>query len=563
MPTPYPNSVVNPQPGESVTDPAVVGRPLNQLTQRTTSINQRVESQLIGSTLFDWEAPVQGDTVPGMAVYLDNNGVWRPAVAEITIVSGEVQIDLTALAAGIVQYKHTNTTANIALFGKLRISEADLQSVTISGAAETGVLFSSSDPLDSGKLTKTRPPVAVPITFVSGPDGDNNYTMLVAPGWHDFLYDHVHFHHRLDNNQNTAWETAAAYESRTGLTAPAGSQFRYDHENDADLNSIWPPVPIGAVHYDLDGIAADLENETQIRIDTEGVWWMDSGSNPDSVRHDLYFTTMTFATDDAVVTGVQALDDSVQVFNLKTGLQTSTGVTQSGPVGLKARFESDRVEDQAGSQALVNVDSSTNAFNYGPIVTGLKSGSPSLLTISGGLVHPNDSDAKYGNVLTLTAADPDANRSGNIDFTVLNNVPVLTVEGLYGYALQDSPLGSIGGRINVPDVGLGGTFDLTLTFTVAPLVDGTMPDLPISYKVLPQTGTPTAMSSLGSSSITLALSSLGALNAKEFVTIEAPAINGLSEGDTVSFSLSRNAVGGFNGDIFVLSQSWTTTASGT
>lgn len=446
-PTPYPPNITYIQDGEPVNQ-GVTNRPVKELEARTDSLREQISNANLGSTLIDWNVGLQADVKPGMAVYRDSDDVYRPAIATADDSGPTLVAAAESHVVGVVQHKYTNTTGNVILFGKAKISSTALSSVLESGSSATGQLYLSENA--EGYLTDTAPEVGAPVVTSYGPDADGYHTLMVMPAWRTFF-----------ENQN----------------------------------SVTP------------------------------------------------------------VTRLRRLNESVRLVNLNTGLDVPVGEDIFGPVGISARFEASSEEDTPGAQALKEVGDN-GEFKYGPIVEGLKSQNTTNLTISGGTPLPYDEDYVSGR-LSLNVITSEDVRGGPIEFVKLNSVPLVEVDGIAIYEFRSSPLGSIVGKLHVPQFGVSGLFDLTLSFVIMTRASGTMPNMPITYKKLSRSSSAQTIPSTATSLGNLPLASVGSVSAGRYVTVDAPTIEDVSPGDLIVFTLSRNSVGGFPGAIGLIDHRWT------
>lgn len=558
MVTPYPASVTLITNGEAV-EQGVINRPLGQLTQRTAHLSQRMEQAELGSILVDWQASIDPSAVEGMALYLDNDLVYRPALAATTLSPDGTTLTLanTGRPVGMLQYRHSPTRGDVVLRGRLAVTAARLASLCLNGVVATGQLFLSATPGQSGLLTPQSPPLGVPVAFCAGPDANGDYLLIVAPQARDPFNAHIHYHARLSaevapDPGDPGWEVA-------GVGAPASATHRYVMESDPLLSLMWPPIPLAAVHYDIDGVAADLVANDRVLINEEGIWWTDISDGPAGLRHDFYFLRMTFRNNDNAVTALTALDDSITLTNRVTGVDAVTGSALTGPVGLRATFAATTTHNAEGIEALKSV--AGQEFQFGPVLAGVRSDNTDLLTVTG-TAHPTQSGYKHG-LVTLSPAAAAENRGGQVEFVALDNAALTAWQGIYFYELKHDRVGSFRGRIMVPTVGLSGDYSLTLELMVLARAAGTPPDLTFSTRVVIATAGPEALPTTDIELTDIPLSAVGALTLNQYVTVTAPAITPVAPGDLVYFTVSREVAGGLSGSLGVLSVRWTLTVPAT
>lgn len=567
MSTPFPNTINTLLDGEPVTA-STPNRPLNQLAQRTVSLKEKIENALIGSAVLGYEVSLSGDTTPGMAVYRSNDGTFYPGLAATELASdGATLVPAdSSYIWGVVQYKHTNTQGNVIFNGSMSVREEDLQAVTIDGTAHTGPLYLSATPGKEGYITDQKPPYGIAVGVVIGPtgadtDGEPLYTFFVNPGWKNPLDGHIHYFVRMAidisktyaqhiTDGTSGWvEDTDAQWATLGITPPSGAVYGYTISTDSSLEPIWPPIPIGSVHYDLDGTSQDLVNNDVILINHDGIWWMDSGNDPDDYTyHDFYFTRMTFKTGQSTVTSLTPSDSSITI-------QDSNGQDATvGDLFIKANpIVVGDTGDVLSGVAFKTL--SDNQLTSGPVVEGIKSSNTDFVTVTGGSALASPNSSYRSGLLTLTVMDPTGQRSGPIEFIELDQVQLEESNGVHYLEFNPGLAAYVRGRVHIPEVGLPSELELSLKFNVWAFSDGTLPDLPITYYKLSPTTTPTSISPSFTSLGDLELSSAGAVTAGQVWSATSPVI-AVAPGDVVFFTLSRSSGDAYSGKIGLISQLW-------
>lgn len=570
MTTPYPNQINLLSDGQPVSAGTFNG-PLSGIIQRTVALNEQITNAMIGSAVVLPSVAMEGDNVkPGMAVYSDSTGVYKPGLASIGYASDGYTIVPAPCAYvwGIVQSKNTTTSGTVITSGSVRFTEAQLRSILLIGALDpipTGLLFLSATPDKQGYLTPIKPPIGVTVGVLRGPDGvdasgNSLYTLIVNIGWKDFMEGHIHYHVKLQNyyassnassNPNDFWESAAAYTSRTGKAALAGALYRYRHDLDTNLNTLWPPIPIGSVAYELDGITEDLIAGDYVVVNNDGIWWTNSHYGPHLFRHDFYFTKMTFQTGKSVVTSITAGDNSVAITDLD-GKSASTG-------DLKLNFNvalstNDVTPNGKALKSLNNL-----VFGTGPVIDGIR--------VSGGSVYVTGSNNFTYNTKTyqsglidISIADP-SSREGTVNFVDISNLVVESVNGIDVLTFKRATTAVLKCKFTIPSTGVGSSLSAKIQFIVWPRATGTMTDLAATYLRIPKPSLSPSVSTLSTSyaavSGGLALSGIGAVsNTSTYALFEMTLPGTYAAGDTVYFTVSRPSSDSYAADISILDMRW-------
>ena len=134
-------------------------------------------------------------------------------------------------------------------------------------------------------VVQQRPPVSVPVLIS---DGQGN--VLVNTQITDFVHDHVHYkfdlvalpagehtpplepaRHTIENADPTVEGWLPADDPVFNGKAPANAQFGYNIGANAQLNNLWPPIPVNAaslemlhksVFVNVNGIHKDVAQST-------------------------------------------------------------------------------------------------------------------------------------------------------------------------------------------------------------------------------------------------------------------------------------------------------------
>lgn len=554
MSTPYPNTY-SPLTNSTPVSADDTNRPLNTLEQRTRALQERTYAGLFGSATVQREAVVEGTNVKvGTPVYRDNDGVLRPGHAVLGLSLDGVTYEPadTCYVVGVVNYKHNNTSADVVVGGALTLTEAELEAVTVDGAAFSGPAYLSGSPGFAGKIQRTTPPFGIMVGHITGPDADSKYTFHVNPEWQSPLEKHIHFHHRVSNSLSN-WESASSYNARTGLTAPSGGLYHYRHDLDAVLSKLWPPIPISAVHYDLDGVAADLVVNDKVYIDDTGIWWK-SVSALTIPRHDFYFTRMTFKNSAALVTSLRSNSTALTV-------KDSAGASaNTGDLFLDLDLAIGSSSNVVNGQAVKSHQDLT--LNYGPVVDGARTTTPDFVSITGTGSFSYSSNVYQSGPLVIDVLPPELLREGVVEHVDLNNATISTVGDVAFVALPADSTGcSYTGKLVVPYIGFTADQTVTLEFLVwaRAAAAGTMPDLDVSYLGIARpatTNTPAALSTTFTNHATgLDLSTVGSVSSGYYFRYNLE-LGDFAPGSVVYFKVARTGVGGYSGEIGLIAQRW-------
>ena len=497
MSTPFPFNYTPLSDGQPV-KASTFNDPLSVLEQRTISLNELVRNSMIGRAIVQPSAPVQGDNVKvGMAVYRDSTGVFKPGLAKLTAYGSPstLGMDPSCIIWGVVQHKYSSTLADIVVCGAMRLNVDELHAIMpieANNAIPTGPVYLSATANQAGYLTTVKPPFGIVVGDLQGPDGvdengKNVYTLFVNVGWRSPSEQHIHYGTRLLVANKGAWVSATSTSpswiskstweaANPTKLAPSGAQYRYNIENDPNLGPIWPAVPIGAVAYDVNGVAADLINHPQIQITDNGIWWMDAGNDVLNYRHDLYFTRMTFKTASNMVTSLVAADSSVNI------LDASGNAASVGDLKISAGFNIANLGTSNLTGQAVKTNTGTG-LGYGPVVEGIRSLSSNLV-LSGGSTFTDGGNTYQKGLVLLNFIAPNS-RDGVVQFDELDGVKVETVAGINYLTFKANTVAKIRARISLPLSSIPAASTLKFRITAVGTAAGTMPELAMTYLVIP------------------------------------------------------------------------------
>lgn len=289
-------------PGEPV-QAGIVSRPDRALQDRTEYLKQRLDAAELGRAVFDNDATIASDVLPGQAVF------WNYAAKRYEKALASVEIDPESQAyvvqpssecVGLCFRKKAETLGDIVLYGVVDLPE--LQN-GITGTLVPGRYYLSA--VEPGKLVKQRPGVTVNVCYVQGQTDECNPVprVVVMPNTRELVDEHTHYRfnlytkpagdnivyedadgqerHRIDNadEDQQGW-LPADHEIFAGR-APDGAVFGYNLSQHQALKNVWPPIPTQAVSVLWDK-GSDYVGATDLPMgasglvvcDLNGIWWM-------------------------------------------------------------------------------------------------------------------------------------------------------------------------------------------------------------------------------------------------------------------------------------------------
>jgi hypothetical protein len=381
--------------------------------------------------------------------------------------------------------------------------------------------------------------------------------------------------------------------------APAGALFGYNFKADLAISRVWPPVPILAVAMLWDK-GADLVGATEIPLgknglavcDLNGIWWMSdctndvpwvrdlsgvlaassssaiyssssSSSSSDSaecpreerMRVVVVYIRMLFGNDRSVVTSLQSAPGSpITVVNCD-GLPAKTG-------DLELDLDLNLAvipPDVSGARVLKRIE---NGYNIRPgwVTEGVVSGSTaiSLSSTKDDPTYVRELTTEEKTTLGLPTSEVITAHQGLIKITFNDTLaereiaPQIirlsdVVERLYldipylGFpAGQDSLI-----RVRLPVVssGLGSALQMKLRAQLFGLEAGTLPELIVTYRILPRPGE--AGQELPTEDVTpnLVFNSSIAVAEDTYIEINSEPFT-VAEGDTVLATIRRPLIAG-------------------
>ena len=221
----YPCPIPQIADGDAVSA-ANANAPVSDLASRTEFLRCYLESLEAGTAHFVHDVTLHTDVSVGDVVYYDNNdaafpsGVYKKAFIDIKgrdvydnescdTYTLDSSIEDSSYPFGIVveagidnivcisgQFKTSNYSG---LIDNLLVDFS-----TLGTDSKIGQMYLTNNESEAGKVTKNKPPLGVPICFIT-PDADSsgNYLVHVRPVLHDLLLSHRHYSFKLTNQPAT------------------------------------------------------------------------------------------------------------------------------------------------------------------------------------------------------------------------------------------------------------------------------------------------------------------------------------------------------------------------
>ncbi|MEM1953105.1 MAG: hypothetical protein QW299_07230 [Candidatus Caldarchaeum sp.] len=585
------NQIRHIQDGEPV-QASVASRPDRALENRTDYLKFRIEAATAGQALFLFDAPLEPDALIGQAVTWDAtnhrfvraqavHGVFDPYATNSDIDKNTVW--------GVVYRKESSTSGVLLLsgFANLDLSQATTEPVT------AGVYFLSAT--NPGFLTKQSPPVSIPVLLS---DGDGNVLVVSSLG-RNFLRDHIHFriplicrtagtdtvvtsggytHHVIASpNSNLPGWLPANHSIFSGL-APTGAKFGYNLAKHPDLLRLWPPQPVSAaalLWYRGDRRSGFVEvplgrDGGLALIDDNGIWWLsdcvgevpwtseegssslasdspdDNCSRLNRVRVDLVFHRAIFSSENAYVKSLQPRQGSPIRFYNAQGQTASTG-------DLFADFQPEySVTDNDADGNIVVKEIQGSTLRRGYVVQGVRSTSP-YLSITSNRTKTIGGQTYHQGLLSLSLSIGASPLSISAQLLRLDDVRERYYQDLLYFGFPKGITSSVRIRFPVPQFGLPDNPRFRLALQILGRSPGTIPNLTVTYRIVPQGSNSPQNLPLTDSPLTISTSqTLTAADTYYRVTSQQISIQ---PGDAVYVTISRTASDAYVGEIGLLEAS--------
>jgi len=570
------NNIKHVAPGEPV-QAGVVSRPDRALVDRTNYLKDRLDAAALGQAIFDVDATVAPDVLPGQPVFWNHETQrYEKALAavETNPATQALVTQPSCDVLGVCYTKKNATQADIVLRGLVKLPEI---TNAVSGTVAAGRYYLSST--ESGKLVQERPPVTVSVCYVQGAKDNcaDEPWVVVMPQMRDFLEDHIHYRFELatlpaGDHDPTAAATNGVHtienadEEREGWlpadhaifngTAPAGAKFGYNFSQHAAIERVWPPQPIQAVAILWDkGINNVGATEIPLGADglcvvnTHGIWWMSDcyGEVPwpadldtasvesvssladcpreERMRVIVVYLRMLFGNDRSVVTSLKPAEGSpITVVNCD-GIPANQDNALTGDLelGLNLALLDDPTE-VAGGRVYKQITTDFK-FRKGWVAEGVRSGAGPL-TITGtrsrvlttaektALQLPADDESLlHQGLVTISYDDQLVEREIAPQIIRLSD----TVERLYldipYLGFPQSQDSLVRVRLNVPSANLGAPLALRIRAQLFGRTSAVLPAMAVSYRRIPRPA----------SAVTAAMPTLPGVSDEVNIVFEVPA----------------------------------------
>ncbi len=569
----------------------VANTPLRVLQQNIEYLKARLDAAETGQTIYAREVTVETGANVGMPVYFNAvTSRFERAIAglEQDAVTGEFVVSSKSQPWGVVAEKHSATSADILLYGYATL---DI-SAAVDGDVTAGIYWLSGQ--TPGKLVKTRAGVS---TIVLKSDGDGR--VLVQPQLRESLEDHRHYrfelvcrpagdvtppspgdrHEIVDPDTSVEGWLPASHPIFEGA-APANAVFGYNISQ-AAWAPLWPPIPLEDAYLEWDrgtdktkmGQAVPLGSDGQVLIDTNGIWWLsdcyedvpwpaaldtaDPDTEPTSDESDeiecprnlymrltLWFTRLIFKTSQAMVTSLRAKAGS----RLSVTCYPTTDAAVTGDLELDLDLDF-VASDDAELGSLVFKELTGSTFSRGRVLEGIKV-SGSNITISASHTRretPDDVTTPliYQGIVSLAVLNDLDGRELPIELVRSTGVSEEFYQDLPALGMPTGRQSEFRGKVRIPIDGVADGTTMKLRLWVLGRVDGTLPDLEVSYRRIPlATTTP---QTLPTSDTDLDDVTGVAVDADQYALLESETFE-VEAGDAVFFTVRRLS-DGYTGEI--------------
>ena len=552
LPTPWQSIVNKINNGEPV-DETTINRPLSQLVKRDQHLKDLLDLLAFGETLFFRSVPVDASVAVGQPVYLNpDTQKFEAALATVDFDDSGVvgQAAESALTWGVVQVKHTATTADIITTGMARGVDMSAAIDNSTDEASTGAYYlSSSEP---GKLTKQKPPVSVFVLQWWA----NEQVALVMPTPRDLVESHVHYRFELTakpagqhNDPIRSGDDAQVQDILTAdtdapgwlpaaefPTAPAGAVFGYNLDQHPELASVFPPIPINSYYLEVNaGFRGTGRDDSDVILDNTGIWWMtqdygfapwspmlplgiqDPGL-PNSVRPvppelledglNPWGSISSSSSGDPSDFGPYQMSiylwftkmvfktDEAAVTSLQPGPDEPFEIT-SCTTGLPATRGDLKIalnlalginEEDIRTDTVLATVSGTD-FDPAKVVARIKTSTPDSIQIVGDEPDPVGFPGEYAGFPEINFVGDFGLRELGATIAALDNVREENYNGIYFLGFLSGRTSDVRFKYEMPTAFPGGTTEATATINLRVLgtVPGVMPELSASYRIIPAT----------------------------------------------------------------------------
>ena len=379
--------------GENV-EQVVINRPLNQLISRTSYLFDQLQRVAGGEMIAALNQTLSSAAIPGTPVYYNEaNNRFEPGLLAANE-DGDNYGDPkdTSFIAGIVLNKHTTTTGDVCLFGKIdnEIYGIDWSTVSDDQTVLEGQVNLSSTA--AGKITKASSSLTARLGTL-----DANGDLYFQPRTEGSLRDHLHYRFKLTEALVTSvgdagWLAAADFISN-GISVPAGMTHGYNVPVDATLRAAFPPVPRAANAFYIDGLL--IPEDAYLLDDT--FLWVDNtalATSPWTAETALFLAMLV--GDNGNVSSLNPNNDIVPLTITNSG-----GDAQASGALLLGVNPTDIIGGDTSEGIYALKVASGGKVERGPIVSRLVAGANISLTGEAG----DATDGFFGRVLVSSGTD--------------------------------------------------------------------------------------------------------------------------------------------------------------
>lgn len=465
----WPYNIKHVNPNEPV-QAGVVNRPDQTLADRTEYLKERLDAAELGRAIFEVDATVSTDVLPGHPVYWNwaTNRYERAVVAVTLDESTQVfSTQPSSDCVGMCFKKKAADRADIVLRGLVVFP--DLTN-SIGETVTPGKYYLSA--AEPGKLSKQKPPVTVVVCHVQGPRDNcsDQLRVIVMPQARDYVEEHTHYRFDLvarpagvntvtadesgqlrhtvtdPNPELQGWLPAdhAVFNGR----APAGAVFGYNLQKHTAIANVWPPIPVQSVsmlwdkgEHQVGATEIPLGRGGLAVCDVNGIWWMSDcyadvpwpaeyapGDVPgtgfgaecpreEAMRVSVIYLRMLLGNDRSVVTSLVADEDVVDGEIITAPLAITNCDDLPASTGdLKINLDLQRAGVEALGGEVVKGVKNRHQLLYGWAAEGVVTTTPTYLDIRGARRLPQTVAITPGTPAVFTASAHGFNAGTRVTF---------------------------------------------------------------------------------------------------------------------------------------------------
>lgn len=520
--------------GESVRA-GVDGRPTRELESRTDYLKDRLEAISAGSAIYRFGATVKSNVKVGHPVFFnETTNQFELAFSETrkNSDSGSISYSDSTFVVGLVTEKSSSTTADILLSGT---AELDLTEST-GEASPYGPMFLGKTP---GALLLGTPEDGPYIGF-----SDGTGRVYIQISLRDFFSSHDHL--RFDLFCKPAGDTeppinggrhviANANDNRTGWlpaahpifedTAPVGAAFGYNLKEHPELNRVWPPSPVdsAAIFWDkgsnlTGGTLVPLGSTGLVIINSDGIWWMSdcvgdvpwpanttfvsSVSEPEPDHSEgglecdrieemkivLSFIKHQPASTRFFVNSLVSNNEKLRIVDCLTGQTASTGE-------LRLELDSDfLVEDTNSLLGFAVKSQEGEKLQRGPAITGVTC-PDGTISISASNSFVSAGKTYHHGLVSLEIGEEPADRFIPVQVVRLSDVRQRYESDVFYIGFPEDQESEVRVSLKIPYAVAQTSPTLRLRLTILSTINGTTPDLTVTYRIIPRSTTPVTLPS--------------------------------------------------------------------